>query len=130
MDLGLVRRSILSRETGRHWSVAGRRLLSGGVSILFFLGLFWLLTASRLGSSLNWLHMFGGGLFLVLLIAGTFNVFLYLVVFLQEIGMGDSHDVLTVKGANQSGDRCTGTVRTYQGAVQTSHLWAKSTQPK
>jgi membrane glycosyltransferase len=117
MDLGLVRRSILSRETGRPWPVAGRRLLAGGGSILFSLGLFWLLTASRLGSSLNWLHVFGGGLFLVLLIAGTFNLFLYLAGFLQEIGLGDSHDVLTVKGANQSGDRCTGTVRTHTAIV-------------
>jgi len=84
MDLGLAHRVILRGEAGRPWPVAGGRLFAGGVSILFSIAVFWLLTAPRLTGSLNRLQMIGGGLFLVLLIAGTFNLFLYLVGYFRR----------------------------------------------
>ncbi len=102
MDLGLAHRAVLSVGAAGTWPVAGRRLLAGGLSILFSIGVFWFLTGSRLGAWLNVLHLLGGGLFLVLLAAGTFNLFLYLVGYSprsETVSCGSGINVERLPGA-------------------------------
>ena len=57
------------------WAIAG----SAAFSVLAL----WLFTPSRLGAPLSALRAVGGGLFAVLLAAGTFNLLLYLVGYCQ-----------------------------------------------
>jgi membrane glycosyltransferase len=56
--------------------VVKRRLLAVGVACAFSVFAFWFF-AARFGTPYNWLQVAGGGIFLVLLSAGTFNLFLY-----------------------------------------------------
>ncbi len=63
-------------------AVVGRRLLAVAISCAFSVLVFWFL-AARLGGGLNWLQVLGAGLFLVLLSAGSFNLVLYFLGYMQ-----------------------------------------------
>ncbi len=63
-------------------AVGGRPELAVGVSVAFAVLVFWFLTAG-FRSPLNLVAALGAGLFLVLLSAGTFNLFLYVVGYFQ-----------------------------------------------
>src|SRR5208283_5961054 len=117
MDLGLAQRAILSVAAGGTLPVAGRRLLAGGVSILFSIGVLWLLTGSRSGAWLNLAHLLGGGLLLVLLTAGTFNLFLYLVGYSrssEQLRCGSEMNVVRLPAAGQG---CLAGIHTSTGIV-------------
>ncbi len=97
-------------------AVAGRRLLAASVSILFSVAVFWFLTA-RFSSPLSLLQALGAGIFLVLLTAGTFNLFLYLVGHFHGIDMASGASGLTLADPPQSLDRQTSAIRTRTALV-------------
>ena len=70
-------------------AVGGRRGLAVLISIAFAVLVFWFFSA-RFSLSLNLLQALGAGVFLVLLTAGTFNLFLYVVGYWQELDSAGS----------------------------------------
>jgi membrane glycosyltransferase len=90
--------------------------LAVALSIAFSVLAFWLI-ASRFDPSFDLSRALGGGVFLVLLAAGTFNLLLYLVGFSRELAAGGGDHILAAKGSNLSGDPCAARVRTCTAIV-------------
>ena len=102
---------------GQPAAVVRRRLLAAVGCAAFSVLTLWLLTPSRPGAPLSALRAVGGGLFLVLVAAGTFNLLLYVAGYCQAMKLASGASIPAPAHPPESVVRDTPAIRTRTAIV-------------
>jgi membrane glycosyltransferase len=114
--LDVAQRYFLAGNGVPRRSAGSRRSVAIAASLAFSVFVLWFSTAG-FSAALSWLQVLGAGVFLVLLSAGTFNLFLYVVGYVQRFDLTFGSSGLVPAGTAASAAWRTPAIRTRTAVV-------------